>query len=160
MQFGIAGDPKVQAKFDESHGGRGGLPDDPQWLPAGPPGREINGVTRFQKGYLSYAGAGKNSRGTQLIMALIPNKYLGGGSPWEVPWGQLVGESSLSAIDKMYTKYGEKVSQGKIFNRGNEYTKKEFPKLDYITKCEIKAKDVPWQSTFVNPPPPPSSPPA
>ena len=56
VQFGIAGDPKVQAKFDESHGGRGGLPDDPQWLPPGPPGREINGVTRFQKGYLSYAG--------------------------------------------------------------------------------------------------------
>jgi hypothetical protein len=57
VQFGIAGDPKVQAKFDESHGGRGGLPDDPQWLPPGPPGREINGVTRFQKGYLSYAGS-------------------------------------------------------------------------------------------------------
>ena len=56
VQFGIAGDPKVQAKFDESHGGRGGLPDDPQWLPPGPPGREINGVARFQKGYLSYAG--------------------------------------------------------------------------------------------------------
>ena len=86
-------------------------------------------------------------------MALIPNKYLGGGSPWEVPWGQLVGESSLSAIDKMYTKYGEKVSQGKIFDRGNEYTKSEFPLLDYITQCEIKAKDLPWESTFVNPPP-------
>jgi hypothetical protein len=47
------------------------------------------GTRRFQKGYLAYAGAGKNSRGTQLIMAFESNLYLGGGSPWEVPWGQL-----------------------------------------------------------------------
>ena len=47
----------------------------------------------------------------------------------QVPWGQLVGASSLAAIDKMYTKYGEKVSQGKIFNRGNEYTKVPLPTL-------------------------------
>jgi hypothetical protein len=29
---------------------RGGLIDDPNWLPEGPSGREINGVLRFQKG--------------------------------------------------------------------------------------------------------------
>ena len=29
-------------------------------------------------GYLGYAGSGKNSRGTQLIMAFQDNKYLGG----------------------------------------------------------------------------------
>ena len=160
VQFGIAGDPVVQKRFDDLHGGRGGLTDDPQWLPVGPPGREINGVARFQKGYMSYAGAGKNSRGTQLIMALQHNKYLGGGSPWEVPWGQLVGEDSLRAIDNMYTKYGEKVSQGKIFNRGNDYTKTEFPHLDIITSCDVMAKDLPWTGTFINPPAPPGTPPA
>ena len=49
---------------------KGGLMDDPQWLPAGPPGRlNKDGVKRFQKGYLAYAGGGKNSRGTQLILA-------------------------------------------------------------------------------------------
>jgi hypothetical protein len=29
---------------------RGGLIDDPNWLPEGPSGRAINGVLRFQKG--------------------------------------------------------------------------------------------------------------
>jgi hypothetical protein len=93
-------------------------------------------------------------------MALQDNKYLGGGSPWEVPWGQLVGESSLQAIDHMYTKYGEKVSQGKIFNRGNEYTKGEFPHLDIISSCEVMAREVGWVGEFVNPPAPPGTPPA
>lgn len=46
-------------------------------LPLGPSGREINGTRRFQKGYLAYAGAGKNSRGTQLILAFEDNLYLG-----------------------------------------------------------------------------------
>lgn len=30
------------------------------------------------RGYWAYAGAGKNSRGTQLIMAFQDNQYLGG----------------------------------------------------------------------------------
>ena len=29
---------------------RGNLPDDPNWLPEGPPGQEINGVARYRKG--------------------------------------------------------------------------------------------------------------
>lgn len=80
MQFGLAGDPQVQTRYHRM----GNLVDDPPWLPLGPPGREINGIKRYQKGYLGYAGAGKNSRGTQLILAFQPNIYLGGGSPWEV----------------------------------------------------------------------------
>ena len=59
-------------------------PDDPSWLPLGPSNRERDGVKRYQPGYLAYAGAGKNSRGTQLIVAFNENAYLGGGSPWEV----------------------------------------------------------------------------
>ena len=83
MQFGLAGDPAIQSAFEKTMGGsRGFLVDDPQWLPAGPPGRQINGVKRFQKGYMAYAGGGKDSRGTQLIMAFEDNLYLGGGSPW------------------------------------------------------------------------------
>ena len=40
---------------------------------------------------------------------------------------------------------GEKVSQGKIRNRGSEYTKSEFPLLDYMTSCELVAENVPWR---------------
>ena len=123
---------------------KGNLPDDPQWLPAGPPGRTINGTSRFQKGYLAYAGAGKNSRGTQLIMAFRDNLYLGGGSPWEVPWGQVFGAASMQTLRNIYTGYGEKVSQGKIMNRGKAYLETEFPLLDYITACAVTVENVPW----------------
>ena len=114
VQFGLSGDPAVQRSFEKMHmKGRGGLLDDPQWLPQGPPGRvNQEGVKRFRKGYMAYAGAGKNSRGTQLIMSFEDNEYLGGGSPWEVPWGHLFGPKSYETLQSIYTKYGEKVSQG------------------------------------------------
>lgn len=140
IQFGLAGDPSIHEAWNK----KGHLPDDPSWLPLGPPGREINGVKRFQKGYLAYAGAGKNSRGTQLIVAFENNAYLAGGSPWEVPWGQVVGKESFKTLDSVYTGYGEKVSQGKIINRGNQYLEEEFPLLDYITECCTVQENLPW----------------
>ena len=100
-------------------------------------------------GYLAYAGGGPNSRGTQLIMSFEDNKFLAGGSPWEVPFGQLVGEESFHTLDNIYTGYGEKPSQGKIRNRGIQYLQEEFPKLDYITSCQVTARDLPWK--YVHP---------
>eukprot|EP01031_Cornospumella_fuschlensis_P025103 gene25103-30319_t len=143
VQFGLAGDPQVQRHYWEM----GHLRDDPPWLPLGPPGRRINGIARYQKGYMGYAGAGKNSRDTQLIMALAENEGLGGGSPWEVPFGQVIGQDALGkggVLDRIYTGYGEKVSQGKIMNRGANYTKAEFPLLDYMTGCVVTVENLPW----------------
>lgn len=97
-------------------------------------------------------------------MTFENNKYLGGGSPWEVPFGQLVGETSFRTLSQIYTGYGrdhslnisfllthllthvigEKVSQGKIRNRGNTYTKEEFPLLDYITECKVVKEHEKW----------------
>lgn len=148
IQFGLAGDPEVQTTYEREESGGDpylNLPDDPQWLPRGPPGRSIDGVPRFQKGYLSYAGGGANTRGTQLFITNAESAYLGGGSPWEVPIGQLVDEASYDTIDRVYTEYGESPSQGKIRNRGNSYLKAEFPKLDYILSCDIVAEDLPWR---------------
>lgn len=133
-QFGLNNDPKVSKKFEKS------IKDDPNWLPEGPKYRENkNGVKRFARGYLAYAGSGKNSRGNQLIMSLHADGPLGGGSPWEVPWGELVGKKSFETLSKIYTGYDEKgPSQGKLMNRGmDEELKEEFPKLDYITKCVL-----------------------
>lgn len=146
VQFGLAGDVDVQKSWNK----KVWLPDDPSWLPLGPTNRKINGIKRFQKGYLAYAGAGKNSRGTQLIMAFEDNEFLCGGSPWEVPWGQLVGEASYTTLSNIYTGYGEKPSQGKIQNRGVKYLEDEFPLLDYITACDVVKRDLPWEWT---PPP-------
>lgn len=140
IQFGLAGDPATHKRYHSY----GNLKDDSPWLPLGPTGREINGVKRYQKGYLGYAGAGKNSRGTQLIVALEDNLYLGGGSPWEVPFGQVFGEESFRTLSRFYTGYGEKPSQGKIMNRGAAYVHEEFPLLDFITECKIVRENVAW----------------
>lgn len=140
VQFGLSGDPAMQSRYHEM----GNLPDDPSWLPLGPPGRQINGIKRYQAGYLGYAGAGKDSRGTQLILAFEDNLMLGGGSPWEVPFGQLIGESSFATMRRFYTKYGEKPSQGKIMNRGMAYIREDFPLLDVISECRVVRENVTW----------------
>mmetsp|Transcript_36542 Transcript_36542/g.56137 ORF Transcript_36542/g.56137 Transcript_36542/m.56137 type:complete len:161 (-) Transcript_36542:45-527(-) len=136
-QFGLAGDPAFTKKFNAN------IKDDPQWLPSGPSNRENKaGIKRFQKGYLSYAGGGKDTRNNQLFIALADNGQLGGGSPWEVPIGELVGAQSYATLDKIYTGYGEKgPSQGRLHNEGfSEAVKQEFPLLDYITSCVVLDK--------------------
>lgn len=136
-QFGLAGDPS----YNKEYVGQGkNLEDDPNWLPEGPAHRTNDlGVKRFAKGYLAYAGAGKNSRSNQLIVALANNERLGGGSPWEVPCGELVGDESFATLDKIYTGYGEKgPSQGRLSREGSsEAIAQEFPDLDYILSCQV-----------------------
>ena len=133
-QFGLNSDPAMSKKFNKS------LQDDPNWLPEGPKHRQNErGVKRFAQGYLAYAGGGKNTRGNQLIVSLEANGPLAGGSPWEVPWGELVGKESFETLSKIYTGYGEDgPPQGKLGNRGmDEELTKKFPKIDYVNKCVL-----------------------
>ena len=133
-QFGLNSDPELSKKYRKS------FPDDPNWLPEGPTNRENEqGVKRFAFGYLAYAGGGKNSRTNQFIVSLKDVPTLAGGSPWEVPWGELVGQHSFDTISKIYTGYGENgPPQGKLMNQGvTDEVKKEFPDLDYILGCSV-----------------------
>lgn len=133
-QFGIAGDPRVGEKY------RATLRDDPNWLLEGPDHRtNERGVKRFARGYLAYAGSGKNSRGNQFIVALRANERLGGGSPWEVPWGELVGKTSFDTLDAIYTGYGEKGPSQALLGRegSSKRVARDFPKLDYVTDCSV-----------------------
>jgi cyclophilin family peptidyl-prolyl cis-trans isomerase len=133
-QFGLNGSHMLNKKW------RQGIPDDPNWLPEGPSHRKNeDGVSRFANGYLAYAGGGKNSRGNQFIVSLKDVETLAGGSPWEVPWGELVGNHSFVTFSKVYTGYGEKgPPQGKLSNQGvTDELKKEFPLLDYVTDCRV-----------------------
>lgn len=132
-QFGLAGPPSKQ--FDKKR-----LPDDPNWLPEGPAHRtNAQGVKRFAQGYLAYAGAGKESRSSQLIVALQANARLAGGSPWEVPWGELVGTHSFDTLSRIYTGYGDKgPPQGRLRREGaSDAVAKDFPLLDYILSCQV-----------------------
>lgn len=116
------------------------IPDDPNWLPEGKAHRQNSeGVKRFAYGYLAYAGSGPNSRGTQLIVSLKANGPLGGGSPWEVPFGEVVGTESFDTLSHIYTGYGEDgPSQGKLMRQGfSEELKQEFPLLDHVLTCRV-----------------------
>jgi peptidyl-prolyl cis-trans isomerase A (cyclophilin A) len=133
-QFGLAGEASRQFP--------GSIPDDPNWVPEGPTHRENSlGVKRFSRGYMAFAGAqaANGSRGVQLIVALADNGPLGGGSPWEVPWGELVGAHSFETLSKIYTGYGEKgPDQGKLRNAGAlPKVVEEFPLLDWIQSCHV-----------------------
>lgn len=131
-QFGLAG--PASKDFDHR------LPDDPNWLPEGPEHKvNADGVKRFAQGYLAYAGSGANSRGAQLIVSLQANPRLGGGSPWELPWGELVGAHSFETLAKIFTGYGEHgPSQAMLRREGaSPAVAQQFPLLDYITSCSV-----------------------
>ena len=134
-QFGIHSNKKINEQFKTN------LQDDSNWLPEGKTYRmNEKGVKRFAKGYMAYAGAGKNTRGKQLIVALAGNGPLGGGSPWEVPWGEIVGLYSFDTLDLLHTGYGENGPKQSTLNKKgmtDSMRTKEFPLLDYITSCTL-----------------------
>lgn len=132
-RFGIAGDPKLNKDYKS-------IPDDSNWLKEGKEFRtNEHGAFRFARGYFAYAGSGKNSRSNQLIVALGDNKLLGGGSPWEVPFGELVGSYSYESLARISTVYGEKgPKQGLLHKEGSSaHVAELFPKLDYLTSCTV-----------------------
>lgn len=134
-QFGLNSNPKYTKKYR----GRS-LIDDPNWLPQGEKYRfHDKGVNRFAKGYLAYAGSGENSRDVQLILSLHDNRPLGGSSPSEVPWGEIVGDKSFKTLGKFYTGYGEDgPPQDRLLQEGaSKEIKDEWPLLDYITSCQL-----------------------
>ena len=133
-QFGLAGDPAFTERFSSR------LLDDPMWLPPGQNHRENSqGVRRYPQGYFTYAGGGNHTRSNQFVLTLKPNKFMGGGSPWEVPIGELVGKESFETMSKFYTGYGEKgPPQGLLHREGNSIkVQTEWPLLDYITGCTL-----------------------
>lgn len=133
-QFGLNSDSSKSKDFQQT------IDDDPNWLPEGPSGRKNEqGVKRFAQGYLAYAGSGKHSRSKQLIIALQANGPLAGGSPWEVPWGEIVHPESFETLGKIYTGYGDNgPPQGQLGPKGmTPEMKQQWPDLDYIQNCQL-----------------------
>ena len=138
-QFGLSSDASLSSLFQKT------IPDDKNWLPEGKEYRSNKeGVKRFAKGYIAYAGGGENSRNRQLIVSLDNVGTLAGGSPWEVPFGELVGKHSFQTLSKIYTGYGDDgPKQGTILNEGmSDQLRGKFPKLDYVKSCRIVDRQV------------------
>lgn len=118
VQFGLAGDPNLTRKWQVP------IRDDPV--------RRSNTV-----GSLAFATVPQpNARTTQLFINLADNPRLD--SLGFAPFGRVV--SGMSAIEKIYARYGEQPDQDAIEAQGNAYLEARFPKLDYIRTAQILAE--------------------
>lgn len=118
VQFGINGDPKVQAKWRDKK-----LRDEPAKVSNKP-------------GYITYAMGGPNSRTTQLFINYGDNAFLD--RQGFAPFGKVI--SGMNIVNKIEHRYGERPNQGRIQGSGNQYLNQQFPNLDYIKKATILVK--------------------
>jgi len=149
VQFGVPGTPQLK-EFCSKHAPA--LADEPK-----PKFFEDEYHHIFQKGWVSYAGAGPNSRNHHFFISFASTTGLGK-ADHETPIGRVIsGWESVEAIEDSYgdmKPFNEKgVDFGRIFSEGYDYLKREFPKLDYMQGCKetfpTKAKEekkAPWKN--------------
>jgi peptidyl-prolyl cis-trans isomerase A (cyclophilin A) len=122
VQFGINADPKISATRENDI-----ISDDPV--------KQSN-----NKGRITFATRGPNSRTTQVFINLADNPNLDGQG--FAPFGEVV--SGMDVVQSLYAGYGEGApggngpSQPLIQAQGNEYLQKDFPLLDYIKKTSVQ----------------------
>jgi peptidyl-prolyl cis-trans isomerase A (cyclophilin A) len=122
VQFGISGDPAVNAKWQEAN-----IPDDPV-------------LQSNHPGFVTFAQRNTpNSRSTQVFINYGDNKNLD--AMRFAPFGQVV--SGMDVVSSLYQGYGEGAPRGagpdqqRIQSQGNAYLDSQFPKLDAIKHAEI-----------------------
>jgi peptidyl-prolyl cis-trans isomerase A (cyclophilin A) len=122
VQFGIAGDPLITQIWRNAR-----FPDDPV--------RASN-----VRGTFAFAMTGPNARTTQIYI------NTGDQSPLDAmgfaPFGKVL--EGMGVVDKLYSGYGERSGggmraghQGKLFEEGNAYVDREFPRLDKLIHAII-----------------------
>jgi peptidyl-prolyl cis-trans isomerase A (cyclophilin A) len=124
VQFGIAGDPKVALAWRHKT-----IPDDTLKV-------------HNQPGYIAFSNTGPGTRSTQVYINLRDNSALNDSEPAFAPFGKVV--EGWDVVEKIYGGYGENSGSGmraghqdKIFEGGNAYMDKEFPKLDHLIRATI-----------------------
>ena len=124
-QFGIPGDPAVAAAWRHQ-----AIPDD-----TATPARQSN-----TRGTVAYAMTGPHTRTTQLFVSLADNSRLD--AEGFAPIGR-VGEG-MNVVDRLYAGYDEGAGggmrggrQGPIFEGGNAYLDRAFPRLDRLLRARI-----------------------
>jgi len=116
VQFGISGDPAVNAKWQEQN-----VSDDP--------------VTQSNKrGFVTFAQRNTpNTRSTQVFVNFGDNSRLDASR--FAPFAQVV--QGMEVVDSLYKGYGEAPNQARIQAQGNAYLDAQFPRLDSIRHAEI-----------------------
>jgi cyclophilin family peptidyl-prolyl cis-trans isomerase len=123
-QFGINAEPKISQAWRNAK-----IKDDPF--------NESN-----VRGTVAFAFAEKDGRTTQLFINLRDNSSTHDPEPF-VPIGRIV--EGMEVADKLHSEYGERAGggiragqQGPLFEQGNAYLEKNFPRLDAIKKATIE----------------------
>jgi peptidyl-prolyl cis-trans isomerase A (cyclophilin A) len=122
VQFGISGDPAIATPWRTAT-----IKDDPV--------RQSN-----QRGFVTFATSGPDSRTTQVFINFADNSSLDGMG--FSPFGQVI--SGMGAVDALYSGYGEGAprgrgpDQGRIQHEGNAYLARDFANLDYVKKASLE----------------------
>lgn len=123
VQFGIAGDPKVAQAWRKRT-----IADDTL--------RQSNTI-----GTVAFANTGPDTRATQIYINLGDNSRNDGEAGF-APFGKVI--AGMDVVEKLYSGYGEKSGGGmraghqdKMFEEGNAYLDREFPKLDRLISAVI-----------------------
>lgn len=122
-QFGIAGSPRIAQDWRTKS-----IPDDPF--------RQPN-----VRGTVAFAWAVPNGRTTQVFINLRDNRDTHDKEPF-VPFGRVI--EGMEIADAWFDGYGEAAGGGiragkqdPVFQGGNEYLRKHFPRLDYIKSARV-----------------------
>jgi len=123
VQFGINGDPRISGRWREAT-----IPDDP---------RRVSNT----RGTVAFAFKDPNGRTTQVFVNVRDNAETHDPEPF-TPFGRVI--EGMDVVDSLYDGYGEEAGsgirsgrQGPLFEEGNAYLEREFPKLDYIVRATV-----------------------
>lgn len=120
-QFGLSGDPETNAK----------------WRPRTIPDDEV--VANNDRGTVTFAMAGPDTRTTQLFINLVDNRRLD--TMGFAPIGEVV--EGMDVVDRLHSGYGEGAPRGRgpdqsrIHSEGNAYLDREYPDLDAIRRATV-----------------------
>ena len=115
VQWGMNGNPTVTRAWDTAD-----LKDEP--------------VTQSNRtGYISFASAGPNTRGTQVFINFVDNARLD--KLGFAPFGRVV--EGMDVVLKINPQHREEPDQAQIEKMGNAYLTRDFPALDFIKAATI-----------------------
>ncbi len=118
VQFGLNGVPQVNSQWRDAR-----IPDDPV-------------LESNDKGYVSFAAAGPNTRTTQLFISLEHNERLD--DMGFAPFGRII--EGMHVVEDINAQYRERPDQGRIQSQGNAYLNEHFPNLDYVKRAVLIAE--------------------
>jgi peptidyl-prolyl cis-trans isomerase A (cyclophilin A) len=115
VQWGISGNPSVAKRWQDAR-----IKDDPV--------KHSN-----EKGTITFATSGADSRTTQVFVNLAPNSNLD--SQGFSPFGTVT--SGFSVLNDLYSGYGDNFDQGALTQYGAPWARRNFPKLDWIKTARL-----------------------